>query len=111
MGGNNNNLQDSVYYSRIVMMIIYVVQLILLIYFIVAIHNFNDIMSSIYDHHYTDGTYDAYDFRIIFNEHNQDIDTCFAFFIISLFVFLLEFITYFTCPNHVYNFEYFNTIF
>ena len=102
METGNDYSQDSVYYSRIVMMIILSVQLILLIVFIVTIHGVDSIMTDIYhdigscemicpynDYICEDIGYwycsrkDVPDFRYIFNEQNQGIDTCFAFFIIS----------------------------
>lgn len=130
METGNDYSQDSVYYSRIVMMIILSVQLILLIVFIVTIHGVDSIMTDIYhdigscemicpynDYICEDIGYwycsrkDVPDFRYIFNEQNQGIDTCFAFFIISFVVFLLEFILYFACKNHNYSVSFFNTIF
>ena len=134
METRNDYSQDSVYYSRIVMMIIFAVQLILLIVFIVTIHGVDSIMTDIYHDigqckKIFDCTYNEYtedydcgykmycsskdvpDFRSIFNEQKQGIDTCFAFFIISFVAFLLEFILHFACENHNYSVSIFNTIF
>lgn len=130
METKNDYSQDSVYYSRIVMMIIFAVQLILLIVFIVTIHGVDSIMTDIYHDMGQCKLYCPYndyvcegreywycsndnipDFRYIFNEQNQGIDTCFAFFIISFVAFLLEFILHFACEKHEYSVAFFNIVF
>ena len=98
------------YYSKIVMMIVTGIQLILFIVFIVVTHNIQSIMNKIYTHYneylkFNDGSGEHYDFqeindfRFIFDEQTQAIDACFAFFVISFVIFLVEFIVNFSCEN------------
>lgn len=99
------------YYSKIVMMIVTGIELILFIIFIVVIHNVQSIMNKIYNHYnkiieFTNefGSLDyeyikINDFRFIFDEQTQAIDACFAFFVISFVIFLVEFIVNFSCEN------------
>lgn len=94
------------YYSKIVMIIVTGIELILFIVFIVVVHNIKSIMYKIYDHYNKyfeiSGHYDEieiYDFRFIYDEQTQAIDACFAFFVISFFIFLVEFIVNFACED------------
>ena len=84
------------YYSRIVMIIVTGIELILFIVFIVIGHNIQSIMNKIYKIYLNT---DIYDFRFIFDEQTQAIDTCFAFFVIAFAIFLVEFIVNFGCGN------------
>jgi hypothetical protein len=85
------------YYSKIVMMIVTGIELILFIVFIVVVHNVKSIMNKIYKHYIY---YDSInDFSFIFDEQTQAIDACFAFFVISFVIFLVEFIVNFSCEN------------
>ena len=84
------------YYSRIVMIIVTGIELILFIVFIVIGHNIQSIMNKIYKNYLNT---DINDFRFIFDEQTQAIDTCFAFFVIAFAIFLVEFIVNFSCGN------------
>ena len=85
------------YYSKIVMMIVTGIELILFIVFIVVVHNVKSIMNKIYKHYIYYGSIN--DFSFIFDEQTQAIDACFAFFVISFVIFLVEFIVNFSCEN------------
>lgn len=102
MEDDEYKMKHFTYYSKIVMMIVVGIQFILFIVFIVSVHNVGSIMNNIYNNkepyndyyirnHYLD------DFQFIFEEQNQAIDTCFAFFIISFTIFLIESIVAFSC--------------
>ena len=104
MEDDEYKMKHFTYYSKIVMMIVVGIQFILFIVFIVSVHNVGSIMNNIYNNKEPDNYYYYYyirnrldDFQFIFEEQNQAIDTCFAFFIISFTIFLIESIVAFSC--------------
>ena len=101
MEDDEYKMKHFTYYSKIVMMIVVGIQFILFIVFIVSVHNVGSIMNNIYNNKEPDNYYyirnPLDDFQFIFEEQNQAIDTCFAFFIISFTIFLIESIVAFSC--------------
>ena len=108
MEDNDFKMKHFTYYSKILMTVVTGIQLILFIVFIVVTHNVKSIMDKIYKHYMHD---DIYDFRFIYDEQTQAIDTCFAFFIISFTIFLIEFIVNFCCEKKDCENEVLNTLF
>ena len=135
----NFKMEDPTYYSRIVMMIIMAIQLILFIIFAVLTHTNSDNMEKVYQRN--DAAYqrndaanvgcyevDYYPYyecvfnninnitkplnhTFIFKEHEKQMDTCFAFFVISFFFFLIEFIMHFCCATQEFNEGFFKNFF
>ena len=94
-------MKDFTYYSYIVMMIVLSIQLILFIIFIVFAHTVGDEMDDINVKTYSKL---KIGFKFIFKEQKQGIDTCFAFFIISFVIYLIEFVFHFACNGCDYRY-------
>lgn len=127
-------IEDPTYYSRIVMMIIMAIQLILFIIFAVLTHTNLDNMEKVYQRNdafykiekiccdrysysfsYINCTCNNYleplNHTFIFKEHVKQMDTCFAFFVISFFFFLIEFIMHFCCETQTFSDGFFKNFF
>ena len=94
-------MKDFTYYSYIVMMIVLSIQLILFIVFIVFAHTVGDEMDDINVKTYSKLKINI---KFIFKEQKQGIDTCFAFFIISFVIYLIEFVFHFACNGCDYRY-------